>query len=281
MDKRISNEDDQKRYYDAWMKKYQEVFADITTEKAIEWDLRCAKSMREIFTSAEFLVEAKKCLETRCYSSYYFCLYYSLFHAIYACEFMDVDARIDTLDSITHSKLIKIFESAYCNGRNGIFSKDIISFFLELRYRREYYSYVTPFNNIFDFNDDIIKLEDHDKDCYQVACFHSLLVHRSYFRRGGKFEKIVNPQQYRYMEDLFERFFAKKSNEGKMMLDPAAENIRSEAIRDGFAPWYICLELDHQYDELHTYDGFYNMEYHGIEPLNAADSYSVVYSAML
>lgn len=106
LDAKLKNSDDQNKYYNKWMKKYNKIFK--SKEKSlivIEWDLRCRKALHEIFSSATFFIEAKKNLEMKCFSSYYFCLYYSLFHAIYSSIFLDVESDINKLLSITHKKL--------------------------------------------------------------------------------------------------------------------------------------------------------------------------------
>lgn len=61
LDEKLQNPNMQKKYYDKWMKKYAEVFKCKNDNlKAIEWDLRCRKALREIFSSATFFIEAKK-----------------------------------------------------------------------------------------------------------------------------------------------------------------------------------------------------------------------------
>ena len=62
LDYKMPEEKSQIQYYDRWMKKYAELFEN-GNEKAVEWEVRCQKSVREIFTSANFFIEAKKNLE--------------------------------------------------------------------------------------------------------------------------------------------------------------------------------------------------------------------------
>ena len=92
---------EQKKYYNKWMQKYSVVFNGDDNFQGIEWDLRCKKALREIFSSATFFMEAKKNLEMGCFSSYYFGLYYSLFHAIYSVIFLDVNSSGRALGSGT------------------------------------------------------------------------------------------------------------------------------------------------------------------------------------
>lgn len=41
-------------------------------------------------------------------------------------------------------------------------------------------------------------------------------------------------------------------------LEPSSKYMKFELMEFGFLPEYISLDLDHQYDEFHTYDGFYD-----------------------
>lgn len=172
----LGDETKQEKYYCKWMKKYGQLFSEENSWMCIEWDLRCRRSMREIFSSAMFLVEAKKCLETKCFSSYFFCLYYSLFHAIFACDFLNTETEMRNLLQITHSSLINTFISAYGNSKNDLFDNKIKELFEKFKNKREYYSYVTPFNNVFNLDEEIKELENILLQCYQLASFHSLLI---------------------------------------------------------------------------------------------------------
>lgn len=167
---------EQRKYYDRWMCKYSYIFSSDDNFHGIEWDLRCRKTLREIFSSATFFMEAKKNLEMGCFSSYYFCLYYSLFHALYAVIFLDVNSSMEKLLVITHKSIINTFVGTFANSKGDILSKDVKEEFCELKYKREYYSYVTPFNNIFNYSEDIQQLEKILVQCYQLGSFHSLMV---------------------------------------------------------------------------------------------------------
>ena len=59
LDNHLQDTNAQKKYYDKWMKKYSEVFkSEENLLIAMEWDLRCRKSLREIFFSATLYQEA-------------------------------------------------------------------------------------------------------------------------------------------------------------------------------------------------------------------------------
>lgn len=280
LDNRLQDTKVQKKYYDKWMKKYSELFK--TEEKfsiSMEWDLRCRKSLREIFSSATFFQEAKKNLENRCFSSYYFCLYYSLFHAIYACIFLDTECKISQLLEVTHKNIINLFISAYGNTTKDIMSREVKELFENLKYRREYYSYVTPFNNLFNYTNDFTTLEPILLDCYQLAAMHSLFVDNSYDKQIHSVQKLDSAEDAHTFNTLFNNFFSKRNSNETTKLDPSSEFMRAEMIEFGFKPEYIALDLDHQYDEFHTYDGFYDGA-KSEKPLNVTDIWSFVAQAL-
>lgn len=61
LDAKLKNLETQKKYYDKWMKKYAGIFKyNENSLTSIEWDLRCRKALREIFSSATFLLKHRK-----------------------------------------------------------------------------------------------------------------------------------------------------------------------------------------------------------------------------
>ena len=280
LDAKVECQDMQKRYYDKWMQKYSQVFENPNGSwAAIEWDLRCKKALREIFSSATFFIEAKKDLEMRCFSSYYFCLYYALFHAIYSSIFLDTNSSIHQLQSVTHRNIINIFISAYANSKTDIMSNDINALFADLKYRREYYSYITPFNNLFNYEGDLESLKNTLLDCYQLTSFHSLMIENSYCKKVGKIFKFTNEEAYMFNE-LFCSLFSKKDANNKSKLDSSCKYMRSELLEYGFKPEYISLDLEHQFDEFHTYDGFYR-DSNSTEALKITDIWAFVGKALM
>lgn len=281
LDAKLQNSDRQKKYYEKWMKKYTEVFKCKKKNLiAIEWDLRCRKALREIFSSATFFIEAKKNLEMKCFSSYYFCLYYSLFHAIYSSIFLDVNSDINGLLNITHRNIINKFISAFGNSKSDIMTREIETLFISLKYKREYYSYVTPFNNLFNYKEDLEKLERILLDCYQLSSFHSLMIEKSYSKNIGEIIKFTNVDEIYEFDALFHDLFSKKDEVGNNRLDSSCEYLRGELLQYGFKPEYISLDLDHQFDEFHTYDGFY-AEDNNKNALKITDIWSFVAGALM
>ena len=82
--------------------------------------------------------------------------------------------------------------------------------------------------------------------------------------------------------NMFEMVFAKQARNGECNhIDPAADNYRVEILEFGSRPDYIALGLDHQYDELHTYDGFYDEHDEKLwDAVNRDEIYSSVYQAI-
>ena len=179
---------------------------------------------------------------------------------------MDADSNIDKLLSVTHRNIINIFISAFGNSKADIMTKDIADLFVDLKYRREYYSYVTPFNNLFDYEEDLKKLEQILLDCYQLTSFHSLMIEKSYQKNIGKVTRFTNA------DEIYET--------GKSRLDSSCEFLRGELLQYGFKPEYIALDLDHQFDEFHTYDGFYHGDSNK-EALKITDIWTFVVSALM
>lgn len=277
----LSTEELQEAYYIKWREKYAIAFnkKDNFTN-ALEWDLRCRKAMREIFTSATLYVEAKKNLEMKCFSSYYFCLYYSLFHAIYSCIYLDVESSIEQLTNVTHNNIINIFISAFANTEKDIFDRDIKSTFEDLRYKREYYSYSTPFNNIFDYSNDLKNLENIIKKSFQLASFHTLIVEKSYDKNIKSTFNCSNLPESRILTELFYKLFAKRNKSNIYILDDSCKNMLYELKRYGLRPSHIVTDLEHQFDEYHTYDSFYNDDFNENQ-LNILDIWAFIYNALI
>lgn len=159
-------------------------------------------------------------------------------------------------------------------------SHEVEVLFNNLKYRREYYSYVTPFNNLFNYVDDLSTLEPILLDCYQLAAMHSLFIDISYSKHVHFVQKMYSTDDMYAFDTLFNNFFSKRNSNETPKLDPSSKFMRAEMIEFGFKPEYIALDLDHQYDEFHTYDGFYN-DTKSETPISVTDIWSFVAQALL
>ncbi len=55
------------------------------------------------------------------------------------------------------------------------------------------------FNNLFDYEEDLKKLEQILLDCYQLTSFHSLMIEKSYQKKYGKVTRFTNADEiYEY-----------------------------------------------------------------------------------
>ena len=83
------------------------------------------------------------------------------------------------------------------------------------------------------------------------------MIENSYGKKQGKITVFESEEEiYRFCK-LFDALFSKKDDVRKSKLDSSSEFMKAELLKYGFKPTYIALELDHQIDEFHTYDGFY------------------------
>ena len=278
LDNRIADEATQQKYYNRWMLKYSKVFSKNDNWPVIEWDLRCRKALREIFTSATFFAEAKVNLKMKCFSSYYFCLYYSLFHALYSALFLDTESELDKLFEINHSNLITRFISAYGNTKDDILDRDVEKLFQQSKYRREYYSYFTPLNNLFAQGEELELLHDTILDCYQLVAFHSFMLHKSSCKHSSGIACIETDIKEQF-DATFVQLFSKSDENGNFQLDDSAQNMRTEIMKHGAMPDCLLLDLDHQFDEFHTYDSFYTEHYENM--LQISDIWQEIASALI
>ena len=129
--------------------------------------------------------------------------------------------------------------------------------FKQLKYQREYYSYFTPLNNLFAPADELDLLHNTILDCYQLVAFHSLMLHKSSRKHSNGIARITTDCKEQF-DTIFAKLFAKADEEGNLQFDDSAANVKAEITRHGAMPEYVLLDLDHQFDEFHTYDSFYN-----------------------
>lgn len=144
----IPEEKDQNNYYSDWMSKYKKKVYKCDPDVLAEWEIRTKKSIWELFSSSTILAEAECSLSNNCFVSFYFCLYYSLFHSMNALLYISPSMILDDVYRISHSQLLNSFESIY-TGKHGMFDNSAILLFEKLKYMREYYSYNSPLNLVF------------------------------------------------------------------------------------------------------------------------------------
>ena len=114
-----------------------------TKDELGEWIIRYYKAIWEMYSSSSIFVESKLHLNNNCFISYYFCLYYSLFHAMNALIYLNPNTPIKTVFRVSHHKLKNVFKSEFCNSKS-IFDNTTIELFENLKFKREYFSYNAP-----------------------------------------------------------------------------------------------------------------------------------------
>ncbi|EGT2204548.1 hypothetical protein DFW37_17920 [Clostridioides difficile] len=273
----------QEKYYNHFMKKYSKIFKTDDISVKIEWNIRLHKTLKEIFTSSSFLSEAKYLKERNCFTSYYFLMYYSLFHSILALLYLDPNLDLDKLIDISHSKLIKYFENTYCK-ENCLVSRDIPEYFKILKELRELYSYSMPMtdiplNYLFNGKKPVELLEHILSNNFQVANFHSIMIENSYIKNFNS----KNCDFTKYIGDIYTKFNqvnCKKNplNPGEFLISDADKNVRSEMIMHGPSIYFLGLDLEHFYDEYKTYNThLYN--YDG-DHIDNSDAFNLIYNSL-
>ena len=81
---------------------------------------------------------------------------------------------------ISHYKLKNIFKSDFCNSK-GIFDNSVIKLFEDLKFKREYFSYSSPMNMVYDsWEKDINVVKDMLCRIYQVLALHSSIAKKEF-----------------------------------------------------------------------------------------------------
>ncbi|WP_395602722.1 hypothetical protein AB4P97_12020 [Pseudomonas sp. A1230] len=185
---RVHEHKEQKKYTDRWSRIYIDTFKAGDNNDVYKWDFRIHKSLKEVFTSACFYEESLISKESGSWASFYFLSYYSLFHALMSCVVLLPSESIESLSKITHSKIIKVFKSNFCDQKPHIISPDIDDVFYMLKYMREYYSYYMPTNDFLYNSDDTIKPDEKliqlIRACSQLAGLHSEIIEKCFYKHG-------------------------------------------------------------------------------------------------
>ncbi|EOU2050039.1 MAG: hypothetical protein E6610_03895 [Clostridium perfringens] len=242
-------------YYQKWMKNYSELFNRNDSFEIIEWKAREWRAIKEIYASAILYKESEFALKNRCMASYYFSLYYSLFHAMLSSICLDTNITLEKIIDINHSKVGKQFKNTYCNGKGAILTDDIYILFNKFKYLREYYSYTPPMNMpLYDSNYSE-SLRKYIIQCFQLTNLQSLILEKSFLKKC-KSDKIDTPEKYYHLICSFKRLVSKPSIEkDDYILDQADKNVMREIAKYGIEFNFISNQLDYTFDEFRSYDG--------------------------
>lgn len=201
---------DQQQYCNRWLKHYADIIKNSDKIGFIDWEIRSWKSIKEIYASAIFYKEAEYAYANRCMSSYYFLLYYSLFHAMWSTLCYSVNINIETLLQLTHQNLGNSFKNTFCTGNNAIVKEEIYTTFTQLKLLREYYSYTPPLNLSLYKEEYIKKLDECLTQCFQLSNLHSFLLEKS-FQKHGCIQKISTSNEREYFLEMFKKAVALKT----------------------------------------------------------------------
>ncbi len=269
--------DQMDQYYQRWMKRYNQIFKEGDSFQIVEWKIREWKAIKEMYASSILLCEARKSYKYNCEASFFFALYYSLFHAQLSCLCFDSSISLDELNKISHQKLGSIFKNSFSTGRNLISQSNIPENFTKLRKLREYYSYTLPLNS-FGFNSQSIELTQYQlTECFQITCIHSLFNELSY-AKYGKLLKIKSEELMYHLEVKFRETLSRPLMD-QNNIEPADRNVLMEIYQYGIAFQYIPLQLDHTFDELRTYSRFNTNEEE--EAVTEREIYSFIYRSIM
>lgn len=281
LNRKLMNEKDIHRYHSQWIEKYTRVFKGSKAKTVIDWDVRTSKSLKEVFTSAAFYMEAQSAKKSNSWSAFYFLSYYSLFHALLANVYLLPDEKLESLSEITHSKLINVFYSTFSNAKPYIVNGKIKEMFEVLKYAREYYSYQMPFNDFLynhkEINRPDIRLPYFLRCCYQLASLHSEIIEKVFQKHG----KVVRgaAQLHRYKKETFLRAHARPhpvTNE--YLLDPSDE-FRMRELISASAPTSFVINLEHYYDEFRNYVGD-DEEHDGYPVVSQQEIFTFIYRTL-
>jgi len=281
LNRRLGSEKEISSYQSKWIEKYTGVFKHCKARTTIDWDVRTSKSLKEVFTSASFYMEAQLAKKSNSWSAFYFLSYYSLFHALLANVYLLPEEKLESLSEITHSKLINVFYSTFSNAKPNIINGKIKELFELLKYAREYYSYQMPFNDFLyshkEINRPDIRLPYFLRCCFQLASLHSEIIEKAFQKHG----KVVRgaAQLHSYKKETFMRAHSRRHPiTNKYLLDPSDE-FRIKELISGSSPTSFVINLEHYYDEFRSYIGD-SEEHEGHPRVSQHEIFSFIYGAL-
>lgn len=280
----LKDETTMRSYYERTKSKYITYFNNCDDIEIIKYDIRMKRSIKAMLHSATFYNESKIALENGLLGSYFFSLYYSVFHAIYGVLFLDVNQTFDKLEVINHSKLYKYFKSEYCSGKNKVINHNVEVVEL-LKYLREYYSYSMPLNDFFLSDEKILNdiegVEILLINCYQLTSLLSTIIEQS-ANKAGKISVKLNSNTKHEYRNYYMALNGKSNPYTQVVtLDPADENYLYEVNRYGIRLDRISILLDHYFDELRGYSSKIDDEDYYIMYLEASTkAYGLVWNSI-
>ncbi len=260
---RVKDKSEQEKYVNRWNQHYIKSIKNSGPEELFKWNIRVHKSLKEVFTSVSFYQESLIAKESKSWSAFFFLSYYSLFHSLLSCVVLIPSESIEKLSQLTHTKLIKVFKSTFCDQKPNIIRDDVDELFFMLKYMREYYSYNMPPNDfLYELNDDIkpdMAIPFFIRSCSQLASLHSEIIETCTSRH----HKITS-DRYQYKNDVEQWYKVlncpKHPNTDQYILHYTDE-VRMREAFEYPQPISFLIEFEHFVDEFRNYEGSYSPQY--------------------
>lgn len=261
------------KYYSLTKGMYGKFFKEKNDLDIEKFAIRHYRAKKEMYNSAQMLIEAKKNKNEGCIIGHFFLSYYSLFHAMQSLLFLNPYLDNDKVLDLSHNEVKKYFENYYCKGNKSIMPTEIINLFILLKEYRELYSYIMPFNNPSNVVFNIEKLEYYIRICFQLLSLNSFIIYN--VKKGDRTFNIN-------IKDYFERCCYKKDPiSQKLIKDDADQNFWRDFNVYGMDFFPYALGIEHDMDEYGCYD-YYSLEQLGFKEYDSirAKAFSFVYDSI-
>ena len=270
-------------YYSSWMKKYNALCRTFNDRSIMEWDLRVRRSLKSAFTSAAFFLEGKAAEHQQSISSQYYLYYYAVFHAMWSVLFTNPSEATSSVCQLSHTKMLNVFRNHYCSGSLRPLGYDM-SLVSELRYRREYYSYNMPMNDILfgesGLENPLPSVYGMIKQCLQLASLQSVMLENA-SHSLGKGALRVDKMDLPFLSELFRKIQGHAHPvTGRIILEPSDRIALSERQAIGCGINAFSVLYEHFCDEFRTYVRLEKRKDIGEPSVNAQDICSFIWNSI-
>ncbi|AIV79242.1 hypothetical protein X994_314 [Burkholderia pseudomallei] len=246
-----------RRYHDEWMRKYRSAMEKWTEYDVAVWSIRCRQSLKLCFSATYFALSAEEAREAKALASAYYLAYYSILHAMWAVLFLHPEQSVESLTTLTHSKMANVFHSSFSHGKGNILRYNAKEMAEDLRFLREYYSYRMPLNSPFHKAEVLSQVHIHlggfVKQSIQLANLHSHLVRKTAERLELQGASVPDAQRDAFKNDFF-RINGKEHLARELrLLDPADLQAQEEYLANGCDLVPLSIAYDHMFDDYMTY----------------------------
>jgi hypothetical protein len=174
-----------------------------------------------------------------------------------SCVVLLPSESIESLSKITHTKLVKVFKSVFCDQYPGIIRPDVGDLFFMLKYMREYYSYNMPPNDfLYECPDNIkpdMAIPFFIRSCGQLASLHSELIEASSKKHG---KPIGDKHKYRRdVEQWYKDLNCPRHPRSGDFILHYSDEVRMAEAANYPQPVAFLIELEHFIDEFRHYEG--------------------------